>query len=82
MRLRIVAGCSLSLLLVDVVPITAQQQRPPLTCEQRQQRVNEPDGAGGGAQSQLHVRDRWGPRGGVLGLRSGTRPATGERTPA
>jgi hypothetical protein len=39
MRLRIVAGCSLSLLLVDVVSITAQQQRPPLTCEQRQQRV-------------------------------------------
>jgi hypothetical protein len=38
MRLRIVAGCGLSLLLVDVVPITAQQ-RSSLTCEQRDRQI-------------------------------------------
>jgi hypothetical protein len=43
MRLRIMAGCGLSLLLVDVVPITAQQRsltsQRPLTCAQREQQI-------------------------------------------
>jgi hypothetical protein len=37
MRLRIVAGCGLSLFLFDIVPITAQQRS--FTCGQREQQI-------------------------------------------